>query len=116
MAQQRRKTSSKKTGGKSAPRKASSSRRQPAPQQSGPSAADIWDMFKGSRFFFPVITIVAIFLIIGLDLLFSLNNFELFFKILGVELIIAFAVWIINLMVSLGKDNKNSSDAGSDEV
>ena len=59
MAQQRRKTSSKKTGGKSAPRKASSSRRQPAPQQSGPSAADIWDMFKGSRFFFPVITIVA---------------------------------------------------------
>ena len=115
MAQQRRKTVSKKTGGKSAPRKASSSRKQPAPQQTGPSAADIWDIFKGSRFFAPVITIVAIFLIIGLDLLFSWNNYELFFKILGVELIIAFAVWIINLMISLGKDKKNS-DSISDEV
>ena len=116
MAQQRRKTTSKKSGGKTAPRKTSSSRKQPAPQQSGPSAADIWEMFKGSKFFAPVITIVAIFLMIGLDLLFSWNKFELFFKILGVELIIAFAVWIINLMISLGKDNKNNTDTGSDGV
>ena len=114
MAQQRKKSTSKKSGGKSAPRKTSSVRKQPAVQQSGSGAADIWDMFKTSRFFAPVVTIVAIFLIIGLDLLFSWNNYELFFKILGVELIIAFAVWIINLMISLGKDAKNNT--GSDGV
>lgn len=115
MAQQTRRSNGKKSAKKSAQRKASSARRNPAPQDPGITAGDIWNMFKDSKLFAPVITIVAIFLIIGLDLLFSWNNFELFFKILGVELILAFAVWIINLMVSLGRDKKNT-DSYSDEV
>lgn len=116
MAQQKRKPASKKNSGKSVPRKSASARKQPAPQQSGPTAGDIWNMFKDSRFFAPVVTILAIFLIIGLDLLFSWNNYGVFFKILGVELIIAFAIWIINLMVSLGKDSKKNSESGPDGV
>ena len=115
MAQQTRRSNGKKTTRKPAQRKASSARKKPAVQDTGITAGDIWNMFKDSRFFAPVITILAIFLIIGLDLLFSWNNFELFFKILGVELILAFAVWIINLMVSLGRDKKNT-DTYSDEV
>ena len=115
MAQQTRRSSGKKSTRKPAQRKASSARKKPAVQDTGITAGDIWNMFKDSRFFAPVITILAVFLIIGLDLLFSWNNFELFFKILGVELILAFAVWIINLMVSLGRDKKNT-DSYSDEV
>ena len=115
MAQQTRRSSGKKTTKKPAQRKASSARKKPAVQDTGITAGDIWNIFKDSRFFAPVITILAVFLIIGLDLLFSWNNFELFFKILGVELILAFAVWIINLMVSLGRDKKNT-DSYSDEV
>ncbi len=115
MAQQTRRSSGKKSTRKPAQRKASSARKKPAVQDTGITAGDIWNMFKDSRFFAPVITILAVFLIIGLDLLFSWNNFELFFKILGVELILAFAVWIINLMVSLGREKKNT-DSYSDEV
>ena len=115
MAQQTRRSSGKKTTKKPAQRKASSARKNPPVQDTGITAGDIWNMFKDSRFFAPVITILAVFLIIGLDLLFSWNSFELFFKILGVELILAFAVWIINLMVSLGRDKKNT-DSYSDEV
>ena len=115
MAQQTRRSNGKKSAKKPAQRKASSARRNTAPQDPGITAGDIWNMFKDSKFFAPVVTIVAIFLIVGLDLLFSWNNFELFFKILGVELILAFAVWIINLMVSLGRDKKNT-DSYSDEV
>lgn len=115
MAQQTRRSSGKKSTRKPVQRKASSARKKPAVQDTGITAGDIWNMFKDSRFFAPVITILAVFLIIGLDLLFSWNNFELFFKILGVELILAFAVWIINLMVSLGRDKKNT-DSYSDEV
>ncbi len=115
MAQQTRRSNGKKSTRKPAQRKASSARKKPAVQDTGITAGDIWNMFKDSRFFAPVITIIAVFLIIGLDLLFSWNNFELFFKILGVELILAFAVWIINLMVSLGRDKKNT-DSYSDEV
>ena len=115
MAQQTRRSSGKKTTRKPAQRKASSARKNPPVQDPDITAGDIWNMFKDSRFFAPVITILAVFLIIGLDLLFSWNNFELFFKILGVELILAFAVWIINLMVSLGRDKKNT-DSYSDEV
>ena len=110
MAQQTRRSNGKKSAKKPAQRKASSARRNPAPQDPGITAGDIWNMFKDSKFFAPVVTIVAIF-----DLLFSWNNFELFFKILGVELILAFTVWIINLMVSLGRDKKNT-DSYSDEV
>lgn len=115
MAQQTRRSNGKKSTRKPAQRKASSARKNPPVQDTGITARDIWNMFKDSRFFAPVITILAVFLIIGLDLLFSWNNFELFFKILGVELILAFAVWIINLMVSLGRDKKNT-DSYSDEV
>lgn len=115
MAQQTRRSNGKKTTRKPAQRKASSARKKPPVQDTGITAGDIWNMFKDSRFFAPVITILAVFLIIGLDLLLSWNSFELFFKILGVELILAFAVWIINLMVSLGRDKKNT-DSYSDEV
>ena len=111
MAQRSGNSKGKKTGSKSSAGKKKAPAKKPAPQQqSGPTAADLWDMFRGSKAFIPVVTVVSILLLIGLDLLFSLNNYELFFKILGVELIIAFAFWIINLIVSLGRDSKKNSD------
>lgn len=111
MAQRSAQSKGKKPSGNTAKRKTSNARKKPAPQQqSGPTAADLWDIFRGSKAFIPVVTVVSILLLIGLDLLFSLNNYDTFFRILGVELIIAFAVWIINLIVSLGRDSKKNSD------
>lgn len=66
--------------------------------------------FFSSRFFRPVLTVVVITLLILLDLLFSWNDFNRFFIILGVELIIAAIIWVIALGFNLGSDIESSGD------
>ena len=58
-------------------------------------------------------TILTITLIILFDLLISWNNFDRFFIMLGVELILAAVIWIAGLVLSLGKDSV--SDEGGAE-
>jgi len=60
-------------------------------------------MFIRSKAFVPVITVVIIALIIGLDFLFSMNDYNKFFTILGVELLIALICWIIITLIGIGK-------------
>ena len=55
----------------------------------------------------PVIFIAASLLIVGLDLLISWNSYETFFKILGVEVLLAVVVWVILTLVFSGKKNKD---------
>ena len=66
-----------------------------------------------SKAFFPVMTILTITLIVLFDLLISWNNFDRFFIMLGVELILAAVIWIAGLVLSLGKDSV--SDEGGAE-
>ena len=62
----------------------------------------------------PVIFIAASLLIVGIDLLISWNNYETFFKILGVEVLLAVVVWVILTLVYSGK-NKKATDSISSE-
>ncbi len=64
----------------------------------------------------PVIFIAASLLIVGLDLLISWNSYETFFKILGVEVLLAVVVWVILTLVFSGKKNKDTDSAVEDEV
>ena len=64
----------------------------------------------------PVIFLGAVILIVGLDLLIRWNKYEMFFKILGIELLIAALVWGVMTMVFSGKKNKDSDNEPSDEV
>lgn len=58
-------------------------------------------------------TIATITLIILIDLLISWNNYDRFFIMLGIELILAAVIWITGLVLSLGKDS--ASDNGGAE-
>lgn len=110
-----KKTSSRSGTRSNSGRKTASSRsRTPAREESG--FAKVINKFAASKAAMPVIFLAVVILIVGLDLLISWNKFEMFFKILGIELLIAAFVWALMTMVFSGKKNKDSDNEPSDEV
>ena len=100
-----KKTSSRSGTRSNSGRKTASSRsRTPAQEESG--FAKVINKFAASKAAMPVIFLAVVILIVGLDLLISWNKFEMFFKILGIELLIAAFVWALMTMVFSGKKNK----------
>lgn len=73
----------------------------------GLTFADYWYEFKKSRFFKPVLIVVIPVLLVLLDLLFAWNNFDRFFIILGVELLILAAAWVIGFVFNLSMNSTN---------
>ncbi len=59
-------------------------------------------------------TIAVIILVVLIDLLVSWNNYDRFFLILGIELVVLAAAWIIGLVMSIGNDSQ-SDDIESDD-
>ena len=59
----------------------------------------------------PLIFIAAVLVIVGIDLLLSWNDFSGFFKILGIELLVAVVVWILKLVFSKSKTSDDSVDS-----
>ncbi len=107
-------SSSKKPARSSGSR--STSRKTTAPVQTESGASSLFKRFASSRAAMPVIFIAASLLIVGLDLLISWNSYETFFKILGVEVLLAVVVWVILTLVFSGKKNKDTDSAVEDEV
>ena len=60
------------------------------------------------RMSMPIIAIAAILLIVGIDLLISWNDFSGFFKILGIELLVAVVIWILKLVFSKPRSSDDS--------
>lgn len=56
----------------------------------------------------PVIFIIVILVIVGLDLLFAFNDFSRFFKILGVEILAAVIVWVLKMVFAKSKSSEDS--------
>ena len=105
-------STSKKSARNSASR--STSRKTTAPVQTESGASSLFRKFASSRAAMPVIFIAASLLIVGIDLLISWNSYEMFFKILGVEVLLAVIVWAILTLVYSGK-NKKAADSISSE-
>ncbi len=63
----------------------------------------------------PLIFIGAVILITGIDLLISWNKYDMFFKILGFEILIAVVIWVILTLVFSGRKNKNTDSAPSED-
>ena len=125
MAQQKRRSnSSRSTGARSGQRSQqrttqrsnqrsrSSGKRPQSKQTQAVTAIDYWHAFSKTRAFFPVMTILIITIVVLLDLLISWNNFDRFFLILGIELVVVAAVWIIGLVMSIGNESQNSDTDG----
>lgn len=117
MAQQRRRTNNSSSGRKPQTARRQNSGKAPSKRQPVQTAdvtfADYWLAFSKSKFFFPVMTILIVLITVLIDLLVSWNNYDRFFLILGIELILVAAVWIIGLVLSLGKES--ASDEGGEQ-
>ncbi len=61
-----------------------------------------------SKLALPIIFIAAVLVIVGIDLIVAWNDFSRFFKILGVELLIAVVVWILKLVFAKSKSSEES--------
>jgi len=72
--------------------------------------ADYFYEFSKTRFFRPTLIIVGSVVIVLLDLLFSWNNFEIFFKILGFEIILAGFFWLITLVFKFSDTSYGNED------
>jgi len=115
-------SSGKRTSAKSSSK---SSSKAPASKRSGTSApkddivevgiGDYWHAFTKTRVFVPIMVILVTAVLVGLDLLISWNTYERFFMLLGIELIIAAAGWLIIMIYSIGSSKKSSSGS-KDEV
>ena len=56
----------------------------------------------------PIIFIIAVLVIVGMDLLFAFNDFSRFFKILGVEILAAVIVWVLKMVFAKSKSSEDS--------
>ena len=56
----------------------------------------------------PVIFVIVVLVIVGLDLLFAFNDFSRFFKILGVEILAAVIVWVLKMVFAKSKSSEDS--------
>lgn len=63
----------------------------------------------------PLIFIAVVLVITGIDLLFAWNDFSRFFKILGIELLVAVIVWILKLVFAKSKTSEDT-DSNLSEV
>ena len=93
----------------------SASRRTEVPQETGSGFADAFKKFASTRAAMPLIFLGAVLLIVGLDLLISWNKYEMFFKILGIEVLLAVIVWVVLTLFFSGK-NMMKSEPGSKQV
>ena len=102
-------STSKKTTRSSASRSSSSrgNSRKNVQVQEESGFAGVIKKFASSKAASPIIFIAAVLLIVGIDLLVSWNKFEMFFKILGIEILIAVIVWGIMTLVFSRKGSKD---------
>lgn len=110
----RRTSSATRRPASSGTRKTSSSRqgsssRRAAPVQPEPGLTEkIKSSPILSRMMLPVIFVIVVLVIVGLDLLFAFNDFSRFFKILGVEILAAVIVWVLKMVFAKSKSSEDT--------
>lgn len=118
MAQQRKSAPKKKTT-QSKPKTSAPKAAQKTPKNAPvPSTtidershfSDYFHAFTKSRFFKPVLIVLVILIVFGIDLLISFNNYDKFFKIWGIEMIVAAVILAIALALSSNKHEKKEVD------
>lgn len=118
MAQQRKSAPKKKTT-QSKPKTPAPKAAQKTPKKAPvPSTtidershfSDYFHAFTKSRFFKPVLIVLVILIVFGIDLLISFNNYDKFFKIWGIEMIVAAVILAIALALSSNKHEKKEVD------
>ena len=106
----------KSTSGKSARSSSTrrSSGRNTAPVNEGSGFGDFVRKFASSKAAKPIIFIAVVLLIVGIDLLISWDKYAMFFKILGIEVLLAVIVWVILTLVFSRKSTDPDGDYDSE--
>ena len=110
----RRTTSTTRRTSASGSRKTSSGRQGSSSRRSAPVQPELGlsEKIKSSpilsRMMLPIIFIIAVLVIVGMDLLFAFNDFSRFFKILGVEILAAVIVWVLKMVFAKSKSSEDS--------
>ncbi|MCR5617323.1 MAG: hypothetical protein K6F83_03430 [Clostridiales bacterium] len=113
MAQKKGTTTKKSTASKTASRKPAKTSKA---SEEKSRFSDYFHAFSKSRFFAPVVMIIVILAVFGIDLLISLNKYDRFFKILGIEILIAAVILVIMLALSSNKpDTEDKTDKEKEE-
>ena len=71
---------------------------------------DYFHAFSRTKFFVPVATFTIITALVLLDLLISWNRYDVFFKVLGFELLITGIIWVIGLVLSFGESTPSQGE------
>ena len=108
--------SKKSSSGKTTRSNASRRTTRSTPVRTESGFPEFFKKFAASKAAMPVIFLAAVILIVGIDLLVSWNSYGLFFKILGVEILIAVIVWVILTLVFSRKSSKDPDASLEDEV
>ena len=109
-----KKSTSGKTARSTSTRRTSTRNAAPVQEESGFVAAV--KKFAASKASSPIIFIASVLLIVGIDLLISWDKYAMFFKILGIEVLLAVIVWVILTLVFSGKKNADSDENYESEV
>lgn len=84
--------------------------RKPAPavKEKEVSFSDHFHVFAKTKAFKVIIALLAAAALFGLALLISGNDFDRFFTVLGIMILIAAAVWIGGMIISIGKSQSKA--------
>lgn len=101
-----RKSSS--TGRKSASGSRSSSKKQTPVQPEPTFTEKVKSSPILSRMMTPIIFVIVVLVIVGIDLLLTWNDYSKFFKFLGVEIFAAVIVWVLKVVFTKSKSSDDS--------
>ena len=102
----RKRTAQKKgTPAKKTPKTSS---RKPSPAPKEVSFSDHFHVFAKTKAFKVIIAVLAALAVFGLSLLISGNDFDRFFTVLGILILVAAAVWIGGMIISIGKSQSKA--------
>ena len=76
------------------------------------SFADLFHAFSKTKAFRFIVIILAIAAVFCIDLLVSMNSYDLFFTILGFEIITVALVWVVRIALGSSKSSKNLPTSG----
>ena len=102
----RKRTAQKK--GAPAKKTTKTSSRKPAPVTKEVSFSDHFHVFAKTKAFNVIIAVLAALAVFGLSLLISGNDFDRFFTVLGILILVAAAVWIGGMIISIGKSQSKA--------
>ena len=99
-------------------RQSSSGRGRSSRQTPPPPSRSFLEKFISSplmrRLSMPIIFIAVILVIVGIDLLITWNDFNGFFKLLGIELLVAVVVWILKLVFNKSRSSDENDNSISE--